>query len=83
LIARIILAGDAQATLVPNESIFELRLLVRHRWRMIRVHGVVLRYAIGLLDRVLSEYDANGIISEGSYVLLHFQDVKNSRESNA
>ena len=57
LIARTILAGDAQATLVPDESIYELRLLVRHRWRMIRVHGVVLRYAIGLLDRVFPEYD--------------------------
>jgi len=57
MIARTILAGDAQATLVPDESIYELRLLVRHRWRMIRVHGVVLRYAIGLLDRVFPEYD--------------------------
>ena len=57
LIARTILAGDAQATLVPDESIYELRLLVRHRWRMIRVHGVILRYAIGLLDRVFPECD--------------------------
>ena len=57
LIARTILAGDAQATLVPNELIYELRLLVRHRWRMIRVHGVILRYAIGLLDRVFPEYE--------------------------
>jgi len=57
LIARTILAGDAQATLVPDESIYELRLLVRHRWRLIRVHGVVLRYAIGLLDRVFPEYE--------------------------
>jgi transposase len=38
LIARTILAGDAQVTLVPDESIFELRLLVRHRWKMIKVH---------------------------------------------
>ena len=57
MIARTILGGDAQATLVPDESIYELRLLVRHRWRMIRVHGVVLRYAIGLLDRVFPEYE--------------------------
>jgi transposase len=55
LIARTILAGDAQATLVPDELIYELRLLVRHRWRMMRVHGVILRYAIGLLDRVFPE----------------------------
>jgi len=57
LIARTILAGDAQATLVPSESIYELRLLVRHRWRMIKVHGCILRYAIGLLDQVFPEYD--------------------------
>ena len=57
LIARTILAGDAQATLVPDETIYELRLLVRHRWRMIKVHGAVLRYAIGLLDQVFPEYD--------------------------
>jgi transposase len=57
LIARTILAGDAQATLVPDEPIYELRLLVRHCWRLIRVHGVVLRYGIGLLDRVFPECD--------------------------
>jgi len=57
LIARTILAGDAQATLVPDESIYELRLLVRHRWRMIRVHGIILRYAIGLLDRAFPEFE--------------------------
>jgi len=57
VIARTILAGDAKATLVPDESIYELRLLVRHRWRMIKVHGAVLRYAIGLLDQVFPEYD--------------------------
>jgi transposase len=57
IIARTILAGDAQATLVPDEAIYELRLLVRHHWRLIRVHGVVLRYSIGLLDRVFPEYD--------------------------
>jgi transposase len=56
-IARTILAGDAQATLVPDEAIYELRLLVRHRWRLIRVHGDILRYGIGLLDRVFPECD--------------------------
>ena len=57
LIARTILAGDAQATLVPDESVFELRLLVRHRWRMIRAHGNIVRYGVGLLDRVFPEYE--------------------------
>lgn len=57
LIARTILAGDARATLVPDEEMFEMRLLVRHRWRMIRLHGNILRYAIGLADRVFPEYE--------------------------
>ena len=57
LIARTILAGDAQATLIPDEDIFELRLLVRHRWRLIQVHGNILRYAVSLLDRVFPEYE--------------------------
>jgi len=57
LIARTILAGDAQATLVPDEPMYELRLLVRHRWRLIKTHGMMLRYAIGLMDRVFPEYE--------------------------
>lgn len=57
VIARTILAGDAQATLVPDEAIYELRLLVRHRWRLIRVHGMILRYAISLVDRIFPEYE--------------------------
>ena len=57
LIARTILAGDARRTIVPDEPIFELRLLVRHRWRLIRVHGIILRYAISLLDRIFPEYE--------------------------
>jgi transposase len=57
LIARTILAGDAQSTLVPDEPMFEMRLLVRHRWRLLKIHGMVLRYAIGLMDRVFPEYE--------------------------
>lgn len=57
LIARTILAGDAQSTLVPDESMYEMRLLVRHRWRLIKTHGMILRYAIGLVDRVFPEYE--------------------------
>ncbi len=34
---------------VPDEPMYELRLLVRHRWRLIQVHGNILRYAISLL----------------------------------
>lgn len=57
LIARTILSGDARWTIVPDESIFELRLLVRHRWRLIRTHGIILRYAISLLDRIFPEFE--------------------------
>ena len=57
LIARTILSGDARWTIVPGEAMFELRLLVRHRWRLIRTHGIILRYAISLLDRVFPEFD--------------------------
>ncbi len=51
-IARTILAGDAQSTIVPNEPMYELRLLVRHRCRLIRSQNTILLYAISLLDRV-------------------------------
>lgn len=57
LIARAILAGDALASIVPDEPIFEMRLLVRHRWRLMKTHGMMLRYAIGLVDRVFPEYE--------------------------
>jgi len=57
LIARTILSGDARWTIVPDEAMFELRLLVRHRWRLIRTHGIILRYAISLLDRVFPEFE--------------------------
>jgi transposase len=53
VIARTILAGE----LVPNEAIYELRLLVRHRWRLMRVLGMILRYAISLVDRIFPEYE--------------------------
>lgn len=57
LIARTILAGDARQTLVPDESIRELRLLVRHRWRLMKAHGSIIRYAVGLLDQVFPELE--------------------------
>lgn len=57
LIGRTILAGDALSSLVPDERMFELRLLVRHRWRLMRTHGMILRYAIGLVDRIFPEYE--------------------------
>jgi len=62
IIARTILAGDAQATLVPNEPMWELRLLVRHRWRLIRSQNTILLYAISLVDRVFPELE--GVFSK-------------------
>ena len=61
-IARTILAGDAQATLVPDEPMYELRLLVRHRWRLIRSQNTILLYAISLVDRVFPEME--GVFSK-------------------
>jgi len=62
IIARTILAGDAQATLVPDEPMWELRLLVRHRWRLIRSQNTILLYAISLADRVFPELE--GVFSK-------------------
>lgn len=57
LIARTILLGDALSSIVPDEPIYEMRLLVRHRWRLMKMHGMMLRYAIGLMDRAFPEYE--------------------------
>lgn len=55
-IARLILAGEAMATRVPNQKTTELRLLVRHRQRLIQVAGNMERYAHTLVDRIFPEY---------------------------
>jgi transposase len=55
-IARLILCGDAKATRVPDPAILELRLLVRHRRRLLRAVGGIERYAHTLIDRVFPEY---------------------------
>lgn len=62
LIARTILAGDALATVVPDEFTYELRLLARHRWRLKKIKGMVERYAQTLVDRVFPEYE--GVFSK-------------------
>ncbi len=56
-IARFILTGDALATRVPDEKTAELRLLVRHRRRLIHCRSDMERYAHTLIDRVFPEYE--------------------------
>jgi len=55
-IARLVLAGEAKATRVPDPKITELRLLVRHRHRLLRAAGNMERYAHSLVDRIFPEY---------------------------
>jgi transposase len=55
-IARLVLAGDARATRVPDEKTAELRLWVRHRGRLLKAAGNMERYAHTLVDRVFPEY---------------------------
>jgi len=55
-IARLVLAGEARATRVPDEKTAELRLWVRHRQRLLRAAGNMERFAHTLVDRVFPEY---------------------------
>ena len=56
-IARFILTGNAKATRVPDEKTTELRLLVRHRRRLLQARTDMERYAGTLVDRVFPEYE--------------------------
>ena len=55
-IARLILSGEARATRVPDPKTTELRLLVRHRQRLLHAAGNMERYAHTLVDRIFPEY---------------------------
>jgi transposase len=55
-IARLVLSGEAKATRVPDVKITELRLLVRHRHRLLQAAGDMERYAHTLVDRIFPEY---------------------------
>jgi transposase len=55
-IARLILSGEARATRVPDPKTTELRLLVRHRHRLLCAAGAMERYAHTLVDRIFPEY---------------------------
>jgi transposase len=55
-IARLVLAGEARATRVPDAKTAELRLWVRHRQRLLRAATAMERYAHTLVDRLFPEY---------------------------
>jgi len=55
-IARLVLSGEARAARVPNHETVELRLLTRHRRRLLRAIGDQERYAHTLVDRLFPEY---------------------------
>jgi transposase len=55
-IARLVLSGDAKASRVPDPKTAELRLLVRHRRRLVQAAGDMERYAHTLADRLFPEY---------------------------
>jgi len=55
-IARTILLGDAKAARIPDEPTLELRILTRHRWRLIDTISDMSRFAQTLVDRVFPEY---------------------------
>jgi len=55
-IARLVLAGEARATRVPDAKTAELRLWVRHRQRLLRAATAMERYAHTLVDRIFPEY---------------------------
>ena len=55
-IARLILSGEALATRVPDAKITELRLLARHRHRLLLAASNMERYAHTLVDRIFPEF---------------------------
>jgi transposase len=55
-IARLVLSGEAKATRVTDPKTTELRLLVRHRQRLLHAAGDMERYAHTLVDRIFPEY---------------------------
>ena len=55
-IARTVLSGEANASRVPDAKTAELRLLVRHRRRLLQAAGDMERFAHTLADRLFPEY---------------------------
>jgi transposase len=55
-IAHFVLSGDALAARIPDEKTFELRLLTRHRWRLMDIACDLERFCHSLIDRLFPEY---------------------------
>jgi transposase len=55
-IARLVLSGEAKAARIPDAETLELRLLARHRWRLVDMAGDLQRFALTLIDRLFPEY---------------------------
>jgi transposase len=55
-IGRLVLSGEARAARIPAEKTLELRLLTRHRWRLVDTGCDLTRFALTLVDRAFPEY---------------------------
>jgi transposase len=55
-IARLVLSGEAKTARIPNAATLELRLLVRHRWRLMGIAGDLERFSISLIERLFPEF---------------------------
>lgn len=55
-IAALVRSGEAKAARIPEECIYELRILVRQRWRLIDSRSDLERFALSLIERVFPEY---------------------------
>ena len=55
-IAYFVLSGDALAARIPDEKTFELRMLTRHRWRLMDIACDLERFSGSLIDRLFPEY---------------------------
>lgn len=55
-IARFLLSGEAKAARIPDETILDLRLQARHRWRLVDLASDLKRFAYSLVDRLFPEF---------------------------
>jgi len=57
-IAQFILTGEAKTARVPPEKTVELRLLVRHRWRLVQLLANTERVSHTYVDRIFPEFES-------------------------